>query len=552
MSCQNCMLPSGFKVAFVPTDEQIIRDYLFNKVNGNPLPSNDAIVDHCDLYDESDDWKKQFEERGENILYFFTPLKKKSENGSKIDRTTKCGATWKSQAEKRIFDSQKQHIGSKKNLSFVPKNDDQVKGGTSWVMYEFRLDGILLNHANDIVVCRLSKNVKNKKESKDNNNINNVTTPITAPMVMASSSHMLPLGYKILFDPSHEQIIRDYLFRKLCGNGLPSDEAIIECSLYDGCRIWRKQFEEKRENMLYFFTTVRRKSKKDPRIDRVTKCGTWKSQKDNEIHSSLSWSSSSSSASYNNEVHIGSRKNFTFVKKKCCCDDHEHDVAGSTTWVMHEYRLDGNVLKQYCEMNNKAECDYVICRIKKKVKYEEEHKNDNNAEPVVSEYFQKVKNEEENKNDNNRGPMVSTDNHVSRNMSEVELSDSCWSFAENLPNFFSLSEDETNANYDYFDSNHCICLADLEDVDDKRVVNGMQEQHASAIDAIAPVVSAARNEQDRSGRHKRFKADDGEAGSVARAKGINGLNCKTEETGYLEDLVRSCSYYCGDRRAAGS
>ena len=530
MSCQNCVLPSGFKIAFVPTDEQIIRDYLFNKVYGNPLPSDEAIVDHCDLYDESDDWKKQFEERGENILYFFTPLKKKSENGSKIDRTTKCGATWKSQTEKRILDGQsQQHIGSKKNLTFLPKNDDQVKGGTSWVMYEFRLDGILLYNANDIVVCRVSKNVKNKKESKDNNNINNAR-PIMAPKVMASSNHMLPSGYKILFDPSDEQIIRDYLFGKLCGNGLPSNEALIECTLYDGCHIWRKQFQEKGENMLYFFIALRRKSEKDPRIDRVTKCGTWKSQKDNGIHWSSSSSSSSSSTSHNNEVLIGSRKNFSFIPKKCCCDDHrEHAEAGSTTWVMHEYRLGGNVLKQYYKMKIKAECDYVICRIKKK-----------------------VKNEEENKNDSNAGPMVATDNHVSRNMSEVELSDSYWSFAENLPNLFSLSEDAINADYDYFNPNLCICLEDLEDDDDKRVVNGMQEQYASASIAIAPVVSAARNEQDQPGHHKRFKAADDEEVSLARAKEINGLDYKTEETGYLEDLVRSCAYYCGDRRAAAS
>ncbi|KAK9182002.1 hypothetical protein WN944_025143 [Citrus x changshan-huyou] len=570
MSCQNCVLPSGFKIAFVPTDEQIIRDYLFNKVYGNPLPSDEAIVDHCDLYDESDDWKKHFEERGENILYFFTPLKKKSENGSKIDRTTKCGATWKSQTEKRILDGQsQQHIGSKKNLTFLPKNDDQVKGGISWVMYQFRLDGILLNNANDIVVCRVSKNVKNKKESKDKNNINNAR-PIMAPKVMASSNHMLPSGYKILFEPSDEQIIRDYLFGKLCGNGLPSNEAITECSLYDGCHIWRKQFQEKGENMLYFFIALRRKSEKDPRIDRVTKCGTWKSQKDNGIHWSSS-SSSSSGTSHNNEVLIGSRKNFSFIPKKCCCDDHrEHDEAGSTTWVMHEYRLGGNVLKQYCKMKIKTECDYVICRIKKKVKNEEENKNDSNAGPMVATDNHASRNISEvelsdshwsfaenlpkknNENDSNAGPMVATDNHVSRNMSEVELSDSYWSFAENLPNLFSLSEDAINADYDYFNPNLCICLEDLEDDDDKRVVNGMQEQYASASIAIAPVVSAARNEQDQSGRHKRFKAADDKAGSLARAKGINGLDYKTEETGYLEDLVRSCAYYCGDRRAAGS
>ncbi|KAL9409936.1 hypothetical protein AB3S75_048204 [Citrus x aurantiifolia] len=351
-----------------------------------------------------------------------------------------------------------------------------------------------------------------------------------APKAMASSNHMLPSGYKILFEPSDEQIIRDYLFRKLCGNGLPSNEAIIECSLYDGCHIWRKQFQEKGENMLYFFIALRRKSEKDPRIDRVTKCGTWKSQKDNGIHWSSS-SSSSSGTSHNNEVLIDSRKNFSFIPKKCCCDDHrEHDEVGSTTWVMHEYRLGGNVLKQYCKMKIKAECDYVICRIKKK-----------------------VKNEEENQNDSDAGPMVATDNQVSRNMSEVELSDSYWSFAENLPNLFSLSEDAINADYDYFNPNLCFCLEDLEDDDDKRVVNGMQEQYASASIAIAPVVSAARNEQDQSDCHKRFKAAAAdEEVSLARAKEINGLDYKTEETGYLEDLVRSCAYYCGDRRAAGS
>ncbi|KAI9160368.1 hypothetical protein LWI28_007492 [Acer negundo] len=87
---------------FNPTDKELAVDYLFHKVHGNPLPSTTAVKE-CDIYGESHAWKGLFEDMEEDTLYFFTRLKKKTEKGKRVDRTTDSG-TWKGQqGDKEIF-----------------------------------------------------------------------------------------------------------------------------------------------------------------------------------------------------------------------------------------------------------------------------------------------------------------------------------------------------------------------------------------------------------------------------------------------------------------
>ncbi|KAK0584253.1 hypothetical protein LWI29_010117 [Acer saccharum] len=72
----NEVLAVGYQ--FDPTDKELIVDYLFHKVHGNPLPSTTAF-EECDVYGDSRAWKGLFEALEEDTLYFFTRLKKKTE-----------------------------------------------------------------------------------------------------------------------------------------------------------------------------------------------------------------------------------------------------------------------------------------------------------------------------------------------------------------------------------------------------------------------------------------------------------------------------------------
>nr|UBT01689.1 NAC transcription factor 85 [Litchi chinensis] len=161
-SSNNGGLPVG--VRFDPTDYELLVNYLFNKVHGNPLPCATSIID-CDVYGEGRAWKRLFEESEEDTLYFFTRLKKKHGNGKRVDRVTEWG-TWRSQNDKEIYGyngDQKVKIGGKRSFSFIPKNGVQERRG-KWVMHEYRLDDCLLDDQNNnswrYVVCRIIKKSK--------------------------------------------------------------------------------------------------------------------------------------------------------------------------------------------------------------------------------------------------------------------------------------------------------------------------------------------------------------------------------------------------------
>nr|UBT01651.1 NAC transcription factor 47 [Litchi chinensis] len=110
---------------FDPTDQQLVLDYLFNKVNNNPLPSPTAVID-CDVYGE--------------------------------------GTAWRVSSVIKRYGDQRVHIGSKRSFSFVPTKGFQENRG-KWVMHEYRLDGCLLNKNNSFyVICRI-KNMKRKRSN---------------------------------------------------------------------------------------------------------------------------------------------------------------------------------------------------------------------------------------------------------------------------------------------------------------------------------------------------------------------------------------------------
>ncbi|KAL0011371.1 hypothetical protein SO802_006479 [Lithocarpus litseifolius] len=154
---------------FRPTDVEIVEHYLYNKVHGLPLSSNDVLID-CDLYGEKDSWswRKYFKDSDETSLYFFTKLKKVTSNGSRIQRTTPYG-TWKLSNDKPIYrdKAKKDQIGSMRSLSYMPHKGFKSTIGR-WVMHEFRLAGSLLcnKQYEDYVICRIESQRDKEKEER--------------------------------------------------------------------------------------------------------------------------------------------------------------------------------------------------------------------------------------------------------------------------------------------------------------------------------------------------------------------------------------------------
>lgn len=95
----NLELPVRYR--FEPTEQELLLYYLYNKVNGAQLACN-AVME-CDIYGEEEAWRQLFHQTDEKSLYFFTKLKNKTDNDSRIGRMTSSGfATWRNQNEKPI------------------------------------------------------------------------------------------------------------------------------------------------------------------------------------------------------------------------------------------------------------------------------------------------------------------------------------------------------------------------------------------------------------------------------------------------------------------
>ncbi|KDO57427.1 hypothetical protein CISIN_1g045647mg, partial [Citrus sinensis] len=155
-------LPLGCK--FQPSDEQLVLFYLFNKISGTPAPFLDDFVRTENLYGNKEPWQiwRQFGVRdledGED-LYFFTRLKKKSVNGSRIDRRVGTG-TWQGEdAGKAVVSrNSRKKIGSKKRFRY---EKDQSPHNCCWILHEYSLNPLQLPQnlqSSDLVLCRIRKN----------------------------------------------------------------------------------------------------------------------------------------------------------------------------------------------------------------------------------------------------------------------------------------------------------------------------------------------------------------------------------------------------------
>ncbi|CAI0441967.1 unnamed protein product [Linum tenue] len=186
----------GFR--FLPTDEELVVNYLLSKLIGVPPPSGDYVND-CNLYGDLEPWEiwQQFRGRGceeeeqdedsaDNDLYFVTPLKKRTATGMRIDRSVGSnGGSWHGEDSGKEAQTPDGLVSwTVKRFSYRPKKSKggQEKNGpgpttsTSWIMHEYcLLDrpipflGLDSASATRLAVCRIRKKPDSSSKKRKNN-----------------------------------------------------------------------------------------------------------------------------------------------------------------------------------------------------------------------------------------------------------------------------------------------------------------------------------------------------------------------------------------------
>ncbi|KAH0451153.1 hypothetical protein IEQ34_018452 [Dendrobium chrysotoxum] len=151
----------------------------------------------------------------------------------------------------------------------------------------------------------------------------------------------LPPGFR--FHPTDEELITHYLSKKFLDARFKS-LAIGEAD-FNKCEPWDLPKQAKLgDKEWYFFCVKDRKYPTGLRTNRATKAGYWKATgKDKEI--------------YRGKLLVGMKKTLVFYTGRA-------PRGEKTSWVMHEYRLEGKYAIN--SLYRTAKNEWVICRVFKK------------------------------------------------------------------------------------------------------------------------------------------------------------------------------------------
>nr|QSD99822.1 NAC family transcription factor [Melilotus albus] len=304
-------VPVGFR--FRPTDEELVKYYLKNKLLGNDFIVNNVIAE-VDVFKfvpwdlpacsaiKSDDpeW------------FFLCPINYKYAKSKRIDRTTKNGF-WKATGKDRNIKIRgtNEVIGIKKTLVYHEDSVPVVK--TNWIIHEYH-DATFDDHQRTLVLCRLISKAAKKICDELGDPIPSTQMTTSFPFIHDS----LPVGFR--FCPTGEELVHHYLRNKLLGNDAIVNNVIAEVDIckfepsdLSACSAIKSDDPE-----WFFLCPINYKYAKSKRIDRTTKNGFWKATgKDRNIK-----------IRGTNEV-IGIKKTLVY---------HEDSVpVVKTNWIIHEY-----------------------------------------------------------------------------------------------------------------------------------------------------------------------------------------------------------------------
>ncbi|CAN1135480.1 NAC transcription factor 25 [Linum perenne] len=214
-------LPPGFR--FYPTDEELIVQYLKNRIGSRPLPA--SIIAEIDLY-KYDPWelpkKALF---GDDEWYFFTPRERKYPNGARPNRAAGSGFWKATGTDKPILSSSAMaSVGVKKALVFYKGRPPKgIK--TDWIMYEYRLPDALCNYSatesmiwflllqlDDWVLCRVKLKCSSPRSVWEDQSATVQELPGTFP----KQHELLQMNAVNLFksikvDPSIEMVVQSHV-----------------------------------------------------------------------------------------------------------------------------------------------------------------------------------------------------------------------------------------------------------------------------------------------------------------------------------------------------
>ncbi|CAL5193744.1 unnamed protein product [Lathyrus oleraceus] len=163
---------------------------------------------------------------------------------------------------------------------------------------------------------------------------------------MDSKKFDFPPGFR--FHPTDIELINHYLVKKVHDNSF-SAIAIAEVDM-NKCEPWDlPELAKMGESEWYYFCVRDKKYSTGQRANRVTNVGYWKaSGRDKEI--------------YDKNLLIGMKKTLVFYKGRA-------PNSVKTSWVMHEYRLEGNTLSKDI-LSKRGKGEWVISRIHEKERSE--------------------------------------------------------------------------------------------------------------------------------------------------------------------------------------
>ncbi|KAL5756062.1 hypothetical protein ACOSQ2_020808 [Xanthoceras sorbifolium] len=189
----------------------------------------------------------------------------------------------------------------------------------------------------------------------------------------------LPPGY--IFSPKDDELILDFLMKKLSNQSLPSN-VIIDIDLYK-CNPWDLEGtfnQSEAKQILYFFTPTYRKYPKGKRPSRAAGDGYWKATgADQKIKNNRR-------KPFNDKVYgdiaygdiIGTKRALVFYRGKPPKGD-------KTNWIMHEYNLDP---KYHCPNQKGSAGDIIVlCGLYKKKSLKRSSNDDDGENEPMESYF---------------------------------------------------------------------------------------------------------------------------------------------------------------------